>query len=340
MKRNRRTFCLLAVALCVCLQGCDRAPSGGEAQSAGEPPGETTDQYRVRVRNLYNRSQFDALEAIANDARATKAHFANGSWKLFQIYNCLGCRDEEPEEMWQLHDRIHKAWIAAKPNSITARVAHADFFTTYAWHARGNDYADKVTPEGWRQFEERLQQARETLEKARELQPKCPMWWRVQMTVALGQSWSRADYDALFDEAKKFEPTFWSYDLARANYLLPRWHGKPGEWEAAAEAEAQRPDGLGWETYARVVAAQRGYYADIFRNTKASWPRTREGFELMRQRYPDDFGIPSTYCRLACVAEDQDTAKKLFTELGTRMQAGPWGDARALARDRAWALQK
>lgn len=87
--------------------------------------------------------------------------------------------------MWQLHDRIHQEWIAAQPASITARVAYAGFQTEYAWKARGSDYANKVTAEGWRLFEQRLASARDILVKARELPEKDPVWWSMMLKVAL-----------------------------------------------------------------------------------------------------------------------------------------------------------
>jgi Domain of unknown function (DUF4034) len=243
--------------------------------------------FRFKTRALYNASKFDELEALADQLRTERARFGNGSWKIYQLYDALGCRSEEPENMWQLHSRIHENWDAAKPRSITAYVAHADFFTAYAWHARGYDYSDKVTKEGWRLFDERLTRAKELLNKSAEFEPKCPMWWHVRMTVALGQGWSWDDHERLFQEAKAIEPEFWGYDVAKAYYLLPRWHGQPGEWEYALSLENDRSKGLGLETYARVVNAMGEYYKNIFRETHASWPQTRDGFELMRQRYPD-----------------------------------------------------
>lgn len=35
--------------------------------------------------------------------------------------------DKTLESMWELHDKIHRAWTAAQPQSITARLAYADF---------------------------------------------------------------------------------------------------------------------------------------------------------------------------------------------------------------------
>src|SRR5439155_12509980 len=118
----------------------------------GLPPVQTVEdkilneiwQFAGKTRNLYNASRFDELEALASQLRAEHGRFGNGSWKLRHFYEALRCRKEEPDSMWQLHETIHKNWDAAKPRSITAHIAHADFLIEYAWHARGNKFADKV----------------------------------------------------------------------------------------------------------------------------------------------------------------------------------------------------
>lgn len=297
---------------------------------------EDVDAYRLRVRQLYNNSRFDELEALADEARAKKARFDNGSWLIYQFYDCMDPSDSEPESMWQRHDRIHQAWIAAKPESITARVAYVGFLTTYAWQARGGGYADTVTNKGWELFGGRLKEAQKVLFAAKDLPAKCPMWWRYQMKVALGQGWDRAQYDKLFAEAKAFDPEFWAYDVARANYLLPRWHGEEGDWEMAAENEINQP-GLGVEVYARVVIQQRGYYDNIFKDTKASWPKAREGLDVLRRNYPQAEVFLSQYARLACLAEDAPLARKVFEEIGSRPHADAWKSKDDFLRFRNWA---
>jgi len=301
-----------------------------------DKPYQEIEAYRLSTRQLYNSSRFDELEALAEKARKTKARFGNGSWEIYQFYGCLECRDDEPESMWQLHDAIHKRWIEAKPDSITARVAHADFFISYAWHARGSDFADSVTRDGWRLFGDRLAEAQKVLSAAKKLDSKCPMWWRVEMTVAVGQGWNRAKFDELFAEARKIEPEFWNYDLARANYLLPRWHGKPGDWEEAAEKEIDRP-GLGVEGYARVVMWQHGYYENVFRETKVSWPKTRDGMDALRRKYPESQEILNLYALFACQAGDRALAQKLFGEIGGRIWPSTWFDKNEFIRYRNWA---
>ena len=343
------TLLFSAVAFClIALEGCHRSQPQVVADLPGLPPvQETKDKitteiwhFLLKVRSLYNASKFDELEALADQLGNERSRFGNGSWKIYQFYEALRCRKDEPESMWQLHARIHENWDTAKPRSITACVAHAGFFTEYAWHARGTGYSNAVTKEGWRLFGERLAKAKEVLDHSAHFEPKCPMWWRVRMTVALGQGWSWDEYEKLFQEAKAFEPEFWSYDVAKATYLLPRWHGQPGEWEYALASENERPKGLGLETYARVVNAMDDYYKNVFRETHVSWPQTRDGFELMRQRYPDSLEILNAYCRLACLAGDRVSARKLFDELGGRMITNVWGDQDNFRQWRNWVYRR
>src|SRR5437763_15309139 len=58
-------------------------------------------QFRLNTRALYNASKFDELEALAAQIRTERGRFANGSWKIYQFYESLGCRSDEPESMWR-----------------------------------------------------------------------------------------------------------------------------------------------------------------------------------------------------------------------------------------------
>lgn len=292
---------------------------------------------KLKTRQAYNNRQFDDLEAEAQRLRAGKERSASGSWKIVQFYDALDCADNEPESMWQLHDRIHREWIAAKPTSITARVAYASFLSSYAWQARGGGYADTVTERGWQLFRERLAASRKVLLEARSLDEKDPYWWMEALTVALGQGWDAEQYKVLVDEAHAFEPQFWGYDTSRAYSLLPRWHGEPGDWEAFAEETAARPDGLGIELYARIVMRLRGFYENVFRETKASWPKTREGLQALLKKHPESIGILSEAALLATMAEDRAMARELFDRLDGRCVRSTWKKPERFEHFRHWA---
>jgi hypothetical protein len=326
------------------LGGCKKDAFTAEERAAAaqlkpikDPILEEIYAFRQEVRENYNSRRFDQLEKRAFELRRGKPVFANGSWKIAQFYESFICRPEEPENMWQLHDRIHRDWITAFPQSITARVAYADFFTSYAWHVRGSGFADKVTAEGWRLFGERIAAARRILEEARELPERDPIWWSVILRIARAQGWSKNEFDRAVEAAKSYEPKFWGYDISRAESLLPRWYGELGDWEAYAEKVAARPDGLGLEVYARIVAALHGYYGNIFRETNASWPNVRAGLERMRQLYPRSLDIISETALLAVMADDPTVAKEMFDQLGNKYLSDVWKKPEYFVRYRKWA---
>lgn len=295
--------------------------------------------FRQAVRQNFNKRRFAELEKHAAELRRSKAVFDNGSWKLYEFYESLTCEDNEPESLWQLHEQIHRDWITAFPQSVTARVAYADFFVSYAWEARGAKYAGEVAAERWPLFRERLASAQRTLEEARALPEKDAVCWAVTLRVARGQGWEKSDYDRAVREANAFEPHYWKYDTYRAETLLPRWYGEPGDWEAYTEEAAARPDGLGDEVYARMVIALHIYYKNVFRETKVSWPKTRAGLERLRQQYPRSLDFMSETAFFAVLSGDRALAKELFAQLGDRYLARVWRDREYFVRCRNWAAE-
>lgn len=336
----------ICVLLGACaLSGCKKKEAlSGEDQAAAaklksvkDPIADEIYAFRQEVRQDYNNRRFDELEKRAVELRRDKALFGNGSWKLVQFYESFTCRPEEPESMWELHDQIHRDWITTFPQSITARVAYADFLMSHAWQARGSGFAKTVTPEGGRLFSERVAAAQTALREARHLPEKDPFWWSVILRVARAQQWSKEEFDRAVEEAKASEPQFSSYDVSRAESLLPRWYGEPGDWEAYADQAAVRPDGLGAEVYGRIVISLRGYYGNIFRETTASWPNTREGLEQMRQRYPRSLDVISQTALLAVMAEDRVLAKEMFDRLDDRYLEAVWRTPEYFVSCRKWA---
>jgi len=357
----------LMIVVCLALVGCEKQPASGDSDrggnsnvpSSGKGPVENIDAderkaaaklkpardpvldeiyaFRLEVRKAYNNRGFDQLEQMAADLRKKKEVFDNGSWKIVQFYHAFECLDEEPESMWKLHDEIHRAWIEAKPASITANVSYADFLMDYAWYARGSGFADTVTKEGWRLFAQRLEAANAVLKKGRSLAEKDPYWALVSLVVARGEDWDKKDIDALVEEATTTEPTFWEYDVERATSLLPRWHGEPGDWEQYAEQAAARPNGLGDETYARVILELDGYHENIFRESKASWPKTKAGLRKIREKYPRSISLLSGCALLGGLAQDREFAKEMFDALGDNYLPEIWENPERFAHVKHWA---
>ena len=110
-----------------------KAPASGPSScKASDPVIDESDDiqavlsYKAAIRQLFVAKEFAELDCIANTARTTKAHFSGGRWKLNVFYWAIAEPEgHATEEDWNAHLKILNRWVAAKPQSITARIALA-----------------------------------------------------------------------------------------------------------------------------------------------------------------------------------------------------------------------
>ncbi|GAT32865.1 membrane protease YdiL, CAAX protease family [Terrimicrobium sacchariphilum] len=327
----RATVRFLAVALFACAT---------TAFSADLPPAESLDgptpAYR-RSLEITNETReelaagnIDRLEAIAAQLRASKERLDGGGWLLSSYYWVLAkMPDEEQDQAGRI--AFLEKWVAERPQSITARVALAWALTRYAWKARGSGTNDTVSDEGWRLFGERLDQARVVLDEAKKLKEQCPGWYEAAQSVALGQGWDPDEYFALVDEAIGREPTYGAYYSNACYWMLPRWHGEEGEFEAWITGLADKsPEGERDRRYAALVwsadlmAKNRDM---VFAEGRLDWERTKKGFQEWIAREPDNLMVRFVFTRLAVLADDRETAREQFDFTGGRYFPRIWTPA-------------
>lgn len=300
--------------------------------------------YAQEMRLKLLAGRFEELDNIANELRATRAQFPGGIWKLDKYYQ--GIADLEKgrhasEAEWATIMKKLQQWITERPASITARVALAQAYTTYAWKARGGGYADTVTDEGWKLFHERLKQAEEVLNEAKTSPIKCPNWYVTMQEVALGQGWDLERYNRLFDEAVAVEPLYHYFYLNKAHYLLPRWYGEEGDWERFAdEVQAQRGGQEGSMLYFYIATSAIRYHEPeetFFKDTKVSWPKLKQGFQDKEALQGANNTSLNMYCKFACLAGDRESANAAFARIGEDYDPYVWGNDRSFYNYKAWA---
>src|SRR5258707_438621 len=156
----------------------DNAPSCSFNDSGFDPSTNVHafEEYKLAIAELLKQEKFTELDCIANSARLRKARFSGGTWKLHKIYS--GLNEPQPghatQEDWRNHMARLNRWGAARPMSITARIALAESYVSYAWDARGTGYSDDVSDTGWKLFRLRVQKAKTILDQASSLRSKCP----------------------------------------------------------------------------------------------------------------------------------------------------------------------
>ncbi|MFC7337507.1 DUF4034 domain-containing protein [Haloferula chungangensis] len=293
--------------------------------------------FKAEVRGAFDEERFEELDKQASEQRTSRPVFDNGSEKLFQFYEGLSNRFHTGEDGHLTDFAKYERWLKKHPDSLAAHIGLADLWVDYAWFARGSGYADTVSDAQWQAFRQRLEQAGETLGKAAKLPESDPYWYCVALTVGLGQGWSADVFNQVTSEGNKLAPTFWSIDNKRAHTLLPRWFGEEGDWEAYADKVSKRKDGLGAEAYARIVMQLSTFYADVFRDSDASWEITREGLLILRKKYPKSIYIHNCLAYYAVLGRDRDLAKATFEELGDEYDEEVWEEPERYVHFRTWA---
>jgi hypothetical protein len=273
---------------------------------------------------------------MANIFRTAKTRFPDGGWKLLSFYNAFG----DPYYGWGELFRNLDRWLKRYPASITARVATGEAWSSFAWEARGKGYAKTVTEEGRKLMRERMAKAYELVKNPPDDPSKdCMHRYSLLLWIANAQGWDRQKYEALFKKAVSFEPLYYNYYLVKAYYLLPRWHGKEGEWQRFAdEAVKLTPKSEGMGIYSRILITIWGYKEfTTFKEPDISWSKMKQGFLDIEHNYPNSSYMLNYYCMFACIAGDKITARRLFKRIGDMPYTEVWNGRSHYERWRKWA---
>jgi hypothetical protein len=296
------------------------------------------------ARKALRSERFDELDFMAQELRKVKPRFKDGEWMSARFYDSLALWSKSSESEWSNRFEVVNRWVKAKPDSVAAQIVLARTYFEYGWHARGGGYAGTVTSDGWAFFLERLQQARLILENIDPAKRNDPEWYRLMLMV-LADSSNMAAYNRYLKEALAQEPDYdWYYKLT-ALFSLPRWYGQSNDWVKVAETSAADTRlSNGDSMYARVVwhiwdAASQGQFDSNFLNENhVSWPRMKHGFRDIERRFPNSTWNLNSFCRFACVARDQQTARELFKRIGKKWDAAIWYNRSEFNMWRQWAF--
>ena len=287
--------------------------------------------YEGAVGHLLKEEKFEELDCLADHARSSKERFSGGAWKLHVLYNGLHSPVQYPvkhatQEDWDVLLQRLQRWAAERPKSVTARIALALAYLAYADDARGNGYADTVSESGWKLFRERTAEGKRILEEASLLPTKCPEWYVAMQAVAQKQGWDAAEESALYDEATKFEPGYYYYARLRANNLLPKWRGEPGDTEKFVQEAADRIGGDQGDILYFQVASWSGLICGCTDNPHLSWERIERGFEAAEKQYGVSLLNLNRIAYLASHFGETDPiiADKALTRIGEQWDEETW----------------
>jgi hypothetical protein len=295
--------------------------------AAGSAKADPRKELMANVQQLLMQSQFDKLDAMADEFRSTDARFVGSNSKLYHLYNALGAIKASSEKCscggyasaftFQEKERALKTWLKERPQSITARLGLRRLFTTYAWRGRGGAYARDVTDEQWRLFHERLQTAGSFLKG---LDPKDdPNVYAAYHELAYAMG-TRAELDRIYVLATRDYPQFFHFYADRAQALQEKWYGEPGELAKYTQSLLSSPGGEnGQIAYTYVAGRMMGAYGQeaLFEKTGLIWPLLKDAYATRARRYGEGAGELRTQLTYAIAANDREFAAAIREKLRT-----------------------
>lgn len=229
----------------------------------------------LKIKKLFESERWGELEQLFEEARQKNLKFRYGFPILASYYHGLDVetfyKDKDSDDKWEAWYQKFEKWEKEYPSSVTLPVVRIQFWTDYAWKARGGGYAHTVKRDSWKLFSERLEKADEIfklhVEKAGEALYPCPIFYDAAVTIALGSSWDIEKINELIlDPTIKRYPDYYLTYSAIAHTQQPKWGGvKGGDFLVMQDIAKKIGGDLGKEVYARVIL-KRAY------NNIASYP--------------------------------------------------------------------
>ena len=292
----------------------------------------STNKYDIAIKSLdlLKKHDFEALESNMNSARQNRERLVGGYWKLDFIYQGLSSpnyRKNSADTEWTAHIADLEAWKQAMPNSISASVALAEAWDAYGIEARGEGLANTVSDENWKLFFERTARAHQELDSSKAMTPKCPEWYVTMLSVAQSESWPRVQYDKVFEEGFRLEPTYYPLQRQKLLYLLPQWFGKEGEISDFIDQNSSRIQGEEGEImrYLLTTTMQPQFRSDIFQHIKIPWPKLNNWYEILKKHYLVDGYRTNQFGYLAMYGQDVESTCVAFSEIGEFGDPEVWG---------------
>lgn len=218
------------------------------------------------------------------------------------------------------------------PNEAFAAMAEARYWSAYAWDARGGGYASSVSEDGWKLFRERLEQAERVLLDTKSYAAQLPDWYDEMINVQSSLSRPEGERDQVFLEGVKRYPAYYPIYFTMLNYLLPKWGGtwrtvdNMVKW-SVEHTQAQE----GMSMYARLYWVVGGDpEVNLFKDTFASWPKMKRGFEDLMARHPKSKWNLNNFAKFACMAGDKQTFLALRGQLGKDVIDAAWPQTTSL----------
>lgn len=261
--------------------------------------------------NSYKNGNYAEVEKFSTYWSRPGCTMTDGRSRLTALEQAIISVADSPKD-WSLPPYQAKQYRKAFPKSPIPPIVEAYYWTLYGWEARGTGYADTISPDGYKLFQQRLRNAERVLLEAKSYAAESPLWYSAMLHVLRGLENPTADPVQVFEEGIRRFPSYYPIYFEMTTSLLPWWSGN---WDVidqlAAIAVKQTSKEQGNSLYARIYWNLNGLIhgrpLSLFKDTKAKWPMMKLGFQDLVRLTPNSLWNRVNYLAFACVAGDRET---------------------------------
>ncbi len=228
-----------------------------------------------------------------------------------------------------IFEKLRAPFAKEFPDSSILYFVDGEFFIDYAWDARTDRLAYKVSEEQFREFGKLLFLAKQSLEKSYEMDHKNYLAASKMIVVSMGLSLPREEMEKWFNRAIEADSkSLFPYN-AKMTYLEPKWLGSPEELLEFGRECLKKGQ---WKTnipYQLVLAHERlsayvpkpAWKPDTpprypYFEKRGVWEDILPVFEGYIKDDPTNDFIRSKFARYACMCKQWSVAKEQFSILG------------------------
>lgn len=252
-------------------------------------------------------------------------------------YSAVGMAIDEGALSWVPHIEKLRAF-ARDRRSAAAWSALGQGLIAWAFKGRTAKWAEDVTDEEWKLFEERLDEALASLRLAQKADPDAWESYLFFPKILGATGVDKATVRAIAKLGLAREPDAVAIHHQVTWALLPRWGGAEGAWQAYV-AEAAGTDDALYAEIAEVAANLEALQKEtLFGPGKLSWPRIRAGMRALEARYPTSLTVASRRVWWAHHAGDKAEAQLALRRVGNACELAVWETPENFRHVRVWAL--
>ncbi|MFA5942033.1 MAG: hypothetical protein WC809_22000 [Sinimarinibacterium sp.] len=297
------------------------------------------------ARILIRHGDVDGFDRLATAFRDSRERTPAGISKLSLVYYGLdGIGPTDPSDPeWARLETIAADWLSADPDSPTAVIVAAKLSIGHAWAFRGPGYANTVTADRFPPYNARIEQARELLDRHRDVAASDPEWHALRIGVASQQG---TDHEAILALAESALPQHGYYlpiHFAAATAMLPKWGGSEELVQRYVRIALRYTEpGDGQQIYGRIyfhLARRSDSPINVLNLTGAHWPQMKRSYDEILRAYPDRRNSDAFH-GIACLAGVRETYAALGRWAATPSESvAYWDTAQWRVKCDQWAFE-